>query len=70
MMTHEDEVNQQVSLWLPRFDIFETDGVATRLGMESIYSILNAGPGSFQDHFYVINTVWRKIRNTTTMSQE
>lgn len=64
------EHNGQVSLWLPRFDIEIVDGIAHRLGMESIYSIINAEPGSAQNHFDVINRLWAKISNTTDMSSE
>lgn len=64
------EHNGQVSLWLPRFDIEIIDGIAHRLGMESIYSIINAEPGSAQNHFDVIHRLWAKISNTTDMSSE
>ena len=60
----------QVSLWLPRFDIQFQGEIAHRLGLESIYSMLNANPGSYQDHFKVIQTVWGKIRDTTEMTSE
>lgn len=66
MMMHEFQ--GQVSLWLPRFDIEVVDGIAHRLGMESIYSMLNAAPGSYQDHFSVIRRVWDLIRDCTDMS--
>jgi serine/threonine-protein kinase HipA len=65
MMTLEHE--GQVSLWLPRFDIEIENNVAKRLGMESIYSIINAGPGSYQDHFTVMEQVWLKIKPGTEM---
>lgn len=58
----------QTSLWLPRFDVVVEQGQAVRLGMESIYSMLNAEPGSFQNHFAVMDAVWRKISPSTTMS--
>ena len=60
----------QVSLWLPRFDIVVRGGIAHRLGLESIYSLLNAAPGSYQDHFSVIEKIWQKIKNTTSMTSE
>ncbi len=66
MMVLEHE--GQTSLWLPRFDIESKQGLASRLGMESIYSMLNAGPGSYQNHFTVMNEIWAKIKNGTTMS--
>lgn len=58
----------QVSLWLPRFDIQIHDGIAHRLGVESIYSMMNAAPGSYQDHFKVIDIIWRKIEHSTEMT--
>lgn len=64
----EHEQSGQVSLWLPRFDIGIQNGIATRFGLESIYSIINAEPGSYQDHFYVMKTVWKKIQAVTQMS--
>ncbi|MGQ8366437.1 HipA domain-containing protein [Glaciecola sp. 1036] len=65
----EDEQSAQVSLWLPRFDIGFENNLATRLGLESIYSIIDAEPGSYQDHFYVMETVWRRIDSATQMSK-
>ncbi|RUO30789.1 HipA-like protein [Aliidiomarina sedimenti] len=58
----------QVSLWLPRFDVAIENSVAARIGLESIYSIINAAPGSYQNHLTVMHTVWERIRNTTQMS--
>tara|TARA_R100001443_G_scaffold78447_1_gene85755 strand:+ start:17065 stop:18396 length:1332 start_codon:yes stop_codon:yes gene_type:complete len=58
----------QVSLWLPRFDVVIENSFASRLGMESIYSIINAGPGSYQNHFIVMDKVWQRIKNTTQMT--
>lgn len=58
----------QVSLWLPRFDISIENGVAHRLGLESIYSIINAEPGSYQNHFEVMSKVWQRINKTTQMT--
>ncbi|WP_143870684.1 HipA domain-containing protein [Catenovulum sediminis] len=66
----EDEQSGQVSLWLPRFDVGFENGAATRIGLESIYSIINAEPGSYQDHFYVMETVWRRINSATQMTQK
>ncbi|MCL4410029.1 MAG: HipA domain-containing protein, partial [Gammaproteobacteria bacterium] len=62
------EHNGQVSLWLPRFDITIENSVATRIGVESVYSIINAAPGSYQNHFTVMNQVWQQIKATTQMS--
>lgn len=65
----EDKQSGQASLWLPRFDVRLENGVATRIGLESIYSIINADPGSYQDHFYVMETVWRRINSATQMTK-
>ncbi|WP_337880949.1 HipA domain-containing protein [Rheinheimera sp.] len=66
MQTHE--ADGQVSLWLPRFDVVEQQGVMHRLGMESVYSVLNAGPGSAWDHFDVVRILWRKLQGVLTQN--
>lgn len=38
------------SLWLPRFDIGRRDGRELRLGVESLYALLEAEAGSYQTH--------------------
>ncbi|WP_290909699.1 HipA domain-containing protein [Halomonas sp.] len=38
------------SLWLPRFDMRHHDGVWTRYGLESVYSLMGAAPGTFLRH--------------------
>ncbi|MEQ5802042.1 HipA domain-containing protein [Halomonas sp. H10-9-1] len=38
------------SLWLPRFDMRHQNGVWTRYGLESVYSLLGAAPGTFLRH--------------------
>ncbi len=35
------------SLWLPRFDMQYLDGAWVRYGLESVYSLMGAAPGSF-----------------------
>jgi serine/threonine-protein kinase HipA len=65
----EDKESGQVSLWLPRFDVRFENGVATKVGLESIYSIIDAEPGSYQEHFYVMKTVWRRIYSATQMTK-
>jgi len=45
------------SLWLPRFDVTRRDGREVRLGLESIYSLLGKGPGSFLTHQAVIDAL-------------
>lgn len=38
------------SLWLPRFDMQYLDGAWIRYGLESVYSLMAAAPGSFLRH--------------------
>jgi serine/threonine-protein kinase HipA len=38
------------SLWLPRFDVRRHEGREVRLGLESMYSLLGAGPGARLRH--------------------
>lgn len=64
------QVEGQVSLWLPRFDVVEQDGYLHRLGMESVYSILDAGPGSAWDHFDVVRQLWQKLAGLLEQSRE
>lgn len=64
------QVEGQVSLWLPRFDVVEQDGYLHRLGMESVYSILDAGPGSAWDHFDVVRQLWQKLAGSLEQSRE
>ncbi|WP_395339965.1 type II toxin-antitoxin system HipA family toxin [Ningiella sp. W23] len=68
MLTLEHE--GQVSLWLPRFDVEIKEGLAHRVGVESIYSMLDAAAGSYQDHFEVIESIWTKIQPSTRMSSD
>ena len=49
------------SLWLPRFDIKRNEQRIERLGMESVYSILNKGSGVTLDHEITIRTLIEKI---------
>ena len=58
------------SLWLPRFDVVEADGQLTRLGVESIYSIIDAGPGSAWDHFEVITLLWQRLEGLIDLSKQ
>lgn len=64
------QVEGQVSLWLPRFDVVDQDGYLHRLGMESVYSILDAGPGSAWDHFDVVRLLWQKLAGSLEQSRE
>jgi serine/threonine-protein kinase HipA len=45
-----EEGDAGLSLWLPRFDVARRDGAQVRYGVESLYSLLEAEPGSFQTH--------------------
>jgi len=38
------------SLWLPRFDMDFRDGAWARYGLESVYSLMGAAPGTFLRH--------------------
>lgn len=55
------DVDGHVSLWLPRFDVEEHNGMLHRLGMESVYSVIDAGPGSAWDHFDVVKVLWQRL---------
>jgi serine/threonine-protein kinase HipA len=63
-----EEHEGQISLWLPRFDVAIEDGKAKRIGVESIYSIIDAGPGSAQNHFDVIERLWRRLSLVSKMT--
>lgn len=45
------------SLWLPRFDTVWRDQEWHRLGLESVYSVLNKTSGSHLNHFEVIDAL-------------
>ncbi len=63
-----EEHQGQVSLWLPRFDVVSENGLAKRIGLESVYSIIEAGPGSAQEHFDVIDRLWQRLERVSKMS--
>lgn len=42
------------SLWLPRFDVQRRDGLEVRLGVESMYSLLDAEPAAYLTHQRVL----------------
>lgn len=52
MSLHEG--TQYPSLWLPRFDVHWQDGSWQKLGMESVFSVLNKPAGSYLNHFDVL----------------
>ncbi len=49
------------SLWLPRFDIEFIDGQLSHYGLESVYSILNKGPGAFLNHFETLRILTKLL---------
>ncbi|WP_354623046.1 HipA domain-containing protein [Psychromonas sp. MME2] len=58
------------SLWLPRFDIeMDSNGVAKRYGMESLYSMLKQRSGAYVDHNHAIDDVIRKIKGSDLLLQ-
>ncbi|MCI4236731.1 type II toxin-antitoxin system HipA family toxin [Dickeya dianthicola] len=66
-----EEGRHYPSLWLPRFDIgFSGDGRVKRYGMESVYSLLRAGPGSALRHDQTLRAVIAKIAASHTVSVE
>lgn len=66
-MRLEEGINYP-SLWLPRFDIFYADdGLVRRYAMESVYSILQKGPGAELDHETTIRTLVEKINSSNTV---
>jgi serine/threonine-protein kinase HipA len=64
------DVDGHVSLWLPRFDVEEQNGYLHRLGMESVYSVIDAGPGSAWDHFDVVRVLWDRLGGLMTQSRQ
>lgn len=49
------------SLWLPRFDVRRHEGREVRLGVESMYSLLAAGPGARLHHQDVLAALRRVV---------
>lgn len=45
-----EEGLREPSLWLPRFDVGRRDGREVRYGLESLYALIDAPPGSAQKH--------------------
>ncbi len=62
ILLHSDPSTQQNSLWLPRFDVYEEQGTLHRMGMESIYSILDVSVGASCNHFAVIDNLLQRIQ--------
>ena len=51
------EGERSPSLWLPRFDVDFHAGERTLYGLESVYSVMERQPGSFLNHFAVIEAL-------------
>jgi len=59
------------SLWLPRFDIVRSaQGEVIKLGMESVYSMLQKGPGVTLDHETTIRTLIDKITRSNMCREQ
>ncbi|WP_228677082.1 HipA domain-containing protein [Klebsiella variicola] len=68
-MTRNEEPQQEglhyPSLWLPRFDIRrDGDGRIMRLGMESVYSLLQKAPATILDHETTLRILIEKITSS------
>ena len=50
------------SLWLPRFDMQYLDGTWVRYGLESVYSLVGAAPGTFLHHGETIRQLISLLR--------
>lgn len=70
IMLHIDPTSSQASLWLPRFDVYEADGALHRVGVESIYSILDVSAGASCNHFNVIHELLNRLNGLLNISQE
>jgi serine/threonine-protein kinase HipA len=66
-----EEGQNYPSLWLPRFDTYyDKQGCLQRFAMESVYSMLNKGPGSMLDHEQTIRTLINKINSSHLVTQQ
>jgi len=59
-----EEGERYPSLWLPRFDVAQAQGQTTRLAMESVYSLLERGAGSYLNHGDTIRAIMHKIQRS------
>ena len=58
------------SLWLPRFDIrIDERGKVNRLGLESVYSLLQKAPGVTLEHEATLRTLAEKITHSNTVRE-
>lgn len=66
-----EEGSHYPSLWLPRFDIADTEnGGVKRYAMESVYSLLNKGPGAALFHDETIRALIDKIAASHTVAEQ
>jgi serine/threonine-protein kinase HipA len=69
-MRLEEGINYP-SLWLPRFDIQrDSNGKSIRLGMESVYSLLQKAPGVTLDHEATLHALIDKINHSDTVQMQ
>ncbi|WP_368541844.1 type II toxin-antitoxin system HipA family toxin [Enterobacter soli] len=66
-----EEGQHYPSLWLPRFDLRRNEqGQLIRLGMESVYSILQKAPGTMLDHVATLHALIEKIVTSNTVTEQ
>lgn len=68
MALHEG--SQYPSLWLPRFDVTRQQNQWHRLGLESVYAMLNKAPGSYLNHFNVIRQLLSTLNKFEAFDQQ
>lgn len=59
-----EEGERYPSLWLPRFDVEHAQEQTVRLAMESVYSLLERGAGSYLNHGETLRAIVRKIQHS------
>lgn len=64
MVLEFNSYNGEPSLWLPRFDVQNDNGCVHRYSMQSVYSILEKGPGSYVMHEDAIGEIISKIERS------
>ncbi|MCW4792339.1 HipA domain-containing protein [Enterobacter hormaechei] len=66
-----EEGSHYPSLWLPRFDIVRNEqDQLVRLGMESVYSLLQKAPGTLLDHETTLRALINKITSSHMVQQQ
>lgn len=68
MALHEGE--REPSLWLPRFDVEWRGGRWVHHGMESLYALIDAPPGSWQTHQTYLAALHRVMGSTAGYDQQ